>query len=422
MVLGKPETSAPSTTSQGLVNVPDLTRVWNGFRLIAGSFTLLAGAFLGVLWGWRGGYLTAALALAVIIDASDRRRRPRRSPIPAMALDVTLIGVAMVVVQLEPAGIGAPFIYMMVVPALLLPWRQAWGIMGYTVVWVAVALSDWSLLPLAADASPEVITAVAYLIFATHTVALVVVVSSALDRSHRARDQFLASVSHEIRTPLTSILGWSRMLREGSVTLDASEQAEAIQMIESEAEEVTGIIEDLLAAAQLDIGVLAVQEQSVDLDTEARAVVASMDLDENRRIEIRGSAHPVLGDPLRVRQIARNLISNAMRYGGPETWISLSSEASTCMLTVSDNGSGIPQNLQRSIFEPYVRASGARSAIQAIGLGLTVSRNLANLMGGDLQYSRSSGATDFTLTLPIASSQEPAAVNVQVNEVSSASR
>lgn len=413
---------AAPAVSHGLVNVPDLAIVWHGFRMVTGSFTLLTGAALGLWWGWWGGYVAAGLAGAAVVDAWHRRRSPERSPMPAMVLDVTLIGVAMVVVQLEPAGIGAPFLYMMVVPALLLPWRQAWYIMGYAVAWTLAALIGVDVVPLAATASPDVITGVAYLIFAGHTVSLVVLVSGALDRSHRAKDQFLAAISHEIRTPLTSILGWSRVLRDAFVSLDTSERAEALQLIEAEAEEVTDIVEDLLTAAQLDIGVVAVQQQPIDLVAEAQAVLAAKSPDPRKTIEVRGSTSSASGDPLRVRQIIRNLISNALRYGGDEISITISTKASQHTLTVSDNGPGIPQELQHRIFEPYVRAGGNNVPQQAVGLGLTVSRNLARLMGGDLQYRRVSGATVFELALPVAPPRESTTIDTAHNTRSIASQ
>ncbi|MCH7670428.1 MAG: HAMP domain-containing histidine kinase [Acidobacteria bacterium] len=412
MKLRNTESLATPAMAQGLVYVPDLTRVWHRFRLVTGSSTLVAAAVLGVLWGWWGGYITAALAGVAMADTYRRLRNPGLAPMPAMFLDVTLVGVAMVVVQLRPAGIGAPFIYMLVMPALMLPWKRAWWIMGYAMAWTAVALVGFDVTPLTAAVSPGVITAVAYAIFGGHTVALVVVISNALDRSYEAKDQFLAAISHEIRTPLTSILGWSKVLQDEFVTLDASEKAEALQTIESEAEEVTDIIEDLLVAAQLNSGGLAVQKQFIDLATEARAVLATMKLDPSRRIAVRGSTRPALGDPLRIRQIIRNLITNTKRYGGSETWIDLYSAESQCALAVSDDGPGVSQGLQDHIFEPYVQGGGAHRAEQTMGLGLTVSRDLALLMGGDLQYRHAAGVTVFTLTLPSAPPQEPAIVEL----------
>jgi signal transduction histidine kinase len=372
---------------------------------LLGGAIIIVGVVLGAVWEWAGGFITAALAAAVAVDALIRRREPGRSALPSMVLDITLIGIAMVVVRLEPAGIGAPFIYMLIVPALLLSWGQAWWVMTYAAAWTLIALIGFDIVPFPdAVAAPDVITAISYVIFAGLSIALVVVVSGALDRSRRSRDQFLASISHEIRTPLTSILGWSRLLRDEHSALGEAEKDEALRLIESEATEVTHIVEELLTAAQLDSGALTVHSRSIDLHGEIVAVVVAKSLDPADAIAVEGNAAPAWADPLRVRQIIRNLLTNATRYGGSDTWINLSSDEKWCTLAVSDNGSGIPPELEHHIFDPFVQAGHARGDLQPIGLGLTVSRHLAQLMGGDLSYRRESGATRFELTLPIARS------------------
>ena len=394
--------AASPLTPRGLVNVPDLAESWHTFRAVMGTITVVTGVVLGAMWGWAGGFIAAALAAVAVVDALIRRREPQRPALPAMLLDITMIGVAMVVVQLEPAGIGAPFIYLLVVPALLLSWSQAWWVMAYGAAWTLLALMGFEVIPFPdVAAAPEVITVISYVMFAGLTIALVVVVSNALDRSRRSRDQFLASISHEIRTPLTSILGWSRLLRDEHSALGEADKDEALRLIESEATEVTDIVEELLTAAQLDSGALSVRNRRIDLREEVAAVLLAKCLEPADAIAVAGSAADAWADPLRVRQIIRNLITNATRYGGGETWISLSSDNSWCTVAVSDNGSGIPPELEHHIFDPFVQAGQARGTQQPIGLGLTVSRHLALLMGGELSYRREAAATRFELRLPI---------------------
>jgi signal transduction histidine kinase len=394
-----------SITARGLVNVPDLSESWHTFRVVVATVTVVTGVILGAIWGWAGGFIAAMLAGIAVADAVIRRREPQRSALPAMLLDITMIGVAMVVVQLEPAGVGAPFIYMLVVPALLLAWTQAWWVMVYGAAWAVLALIGFEVVPFPDVATaPEVITVISYVLFAGLTVALVVVVSGALDRSRRSRDQFLASISHEIRTPLTSILGWSRLLRDEHSALGEADKDEALRLIESEATEVTDIVEELLTAAQLDSGALTVRNRRIDLREELGAVLLAKDPDPEEAMAVDGSAADAWADPLRVRQIIRNLLTNATRYGGEETWVTLSSDDTWCTLSVFDNGSGIPPELEHQVFDPFIQAGQARGTQQPIGLGLTVSRHLALLMGGELSYRRESGATRFELTLPVAGS------------------
>jgi diguanylate cyclase (GGDEF)-like protein len=185
---------------------PELTLSWHGFRVMTASLTLSSAVVLGVIWSWGGGFLVAALAIVAITDALYRRRHPATSSLLSTTLDVTLIGTAMVVVQLEPIGIGAPFIYMLVVPAILLPWKKAWYVMAYAVAWSGAALIGWEIVPLTQAVSPMTITVIAYVIFAGHTVALVVVVSGALGRWQRAAERVEEQMKHLAgHDPLTGL-------------------------------------------------------------------------------------------------------------------------------------------------------------------------------------------------------------------------
>lgn len=106
-------------------------------------------------------------------------------------------------------------------------------------------------------------------------------------------------------------------------------------------------------------------------------------------------------DPLRFRQIVRNLLSNATRYGGDKIWIEIEDRAETITVSVVDNGDGVPVALEKRIFEAYERGNhGAVAQPGSVGLGLAVSRRLADLMGGTLEYRRVDGTTRFELSLP----------------------
>ena len=105
----------------------------------------------------------------------------------------------------------------------------------------------------------------------------------------------------------------------------------------------------------------------------------------------------VLADPHRVRQILRNLLTNAQRYGGPRCRVVVGSTGATVWLEVRDDGIGIPDDEAERIFDPYVTAGGKES----VGLGLAVARQLARLMGGELILERSAAETVFRLQLPV---------------------
>lgn len=111
-------------------------------------------------------------------------------------------------------------------------------------------------------------------------------------------------------------------------------------------------------------------------------------------------AAPAYADPLRVRQILRNLITNAQRHGRPPVTITGSMSEGRCVVTVTDRGKGIPKDAEMRLFEPYARFGPADGQPLSVGLGLHVARRLARLMDGDLTYRREDSETKYELTLP----------------------
>jgi signal transduction histidine kinase len=129
--------------------------------------------------------------------------------------------------------------------------------------------------------------------------------------------------------------------------------------------------------------------------------VAAFVLNGTPRPAISGDDHEVVADPIRLRQILRNLFTNALRFGGPNIGFESVRVGDKVMLRVTDDGPGPDPELVESIFEPYVHVRWERTPA-SIGLGLAVSRHLAQLMGGDLTYGRRSEVTVFELVLPAA--------------------
>ena len=107
-----------------------------------------------------------------------------------------------------------------------------------------------------------------------------------------------------------------------------------------------------------------------------------------------------IGDPVRLRQIVRNLITNAIRYGGDDVFIEYESRDDRVVLSVRDNGEAIPAEAHERIFLPYFSAHDAGSRPSSVGLGLTVSRQLADMMGGHLAYTHDGQWSVFELELP----------------------
>ena len=214
----------------------------------------------------------------------------------------------------------------------------------------------------------------------------------------RAKDEFIASVSHEMRTPLTAVLGFAEVLREEWSESVSPEAREMMEVIAREAKDAANIVEDLLVAAQPEK--LSIAVELLDLRVEAERVVTELQLGESVAVVGSGSARQVQADPFRIRQIVRNLLVNATRYGGEQVGIEVSGDPDEVTLEVWDDGPGVAGDAESSIFEPYFSTSGSGYQPGAMGLGLSVSRSLALLMGGDLTYHHSPGRCGFRLVLP----------------------
>ena len=224
----------------------------------------------------------------------------------------------------------------------------------------------------------------------------------------RSKDQFVATIAHELRTPLTAVVGLSEELRSSYQLFAQDEIAEFINMIADQAHEVAAIVEDLLVAARADIGKVSVVSQDVDLQRSVEGVLAETNhlrTSTTSSISVVGEAGVAVADPQRVRQILRNLVTNAFRYGGEHVSIELARNGSWSKVIVADNGSGVPVADEDAIFEPFRRAHDAPGMPGSVGLGLSVARRLAEMMNGTLVYRRAGSRTEFELSLPAGPGQ-----------------
>lgn len=218
-----------------------------------------------------------------------------------------------------------------------------------------------------------------------------------LSASQADKARFVASVSHELRTPLTSVVGLAHTLVEPGQNISQQEQHELLELIVSESEEVAAIVEDLLVAARVDSGELSMATETLRLDEELCAMVEVCEIDVE---PIRVEPVTVVGDRVRIHQIVRNLITNADRYGGDAVAVEVYGDGTAAVLAVRDDGPGVPSDKLDLIFTAFGKAHQDNGRTESVGLGLTVSRNLAELMGGDVVYKRSDGWTSFELHLP----------------------
>ena len=221
-----------------------------------------------------------------------------------------------------------------------------------------------------------------------------------LEEMNRAKDDFLASISHELRTPLTSVMGYAQLLRDSDDRLTSAQRREAAGQVQKQAGDLNQLVDDLLVAARADMGQLTVSRVPVSLRAQGSQVLEEFGEEVSSRIPLFGEAVRATGDPNRVRQIFRNLITNAMRYGGESIRVEFLRADGVAIARVIDDGEGVAPSDRERIFLPRQRAADAPGLTAALGLGLTISHQLAGLMGGDLTYRYEQGESIFEFSLP----------------------
>jgi two-component system OmpR family sensor kinase len=217
--------------------------------------------------------------------------------------------------------------------------------------------------------------------------------------------QFVADASHELRTPLAAIRGYAELTRRvrGQVPADVTH---AIGRVESEATRMTTLVEDLLLLARLDSGRPLVHEpvelSRLIVDAVGDAHIA----DESHRYRLDLPEDPVVvpGDEQRLHQVLANLLANARTHtpAGTTVTVSLVTTADQAVLTVRDDGPGIPPALLPDIFQRFTRADTSRSrAAGSTGLGLSIVDAVVTAHAGEVSVDSTPGDTAFTVRLPL---------------------
>lgn len=219
----------------------------------------------------------------------------------------------------------------------------------------------------------------------------------------RAREEFVANASHELRTPLTSIMGLALLLEEDRAITSNETLSELVGLIAAEAADLSRMVEDMLTTARLDVGALSFQFEDVSVESIVGDVVESM---RSSGLEVIVDCRPgaVRCDPARLRQIVRNLISNACKYGEGGVWLRGAVESRTYVLDVVDRGPGVPAEIEDRLFQRFVHRGKETATSSSVGLGLSIVRSLADGMGGTVTYHRREAETCFSVRLPLGRS------------------
>jgi signal transduction histidine kinase len=215
-----------------------------------------------------------------------------------------------------------------------------------------------------------------------------------------ARGEILRTVVHEFRTPLTGIVGLAEILQSEGIRA-SGEGAEMVSMIRVEAEDMTQLTDDVLVSEGLKVGRFEVSLGAVEVGGVIDQVVHTFEL---RDIEIGAEwdAGVVLADERRLRQVVRNLVSNAVKYGGPDITVSGRNTGEHYELVVADDGDGVPEAILDRLFTPYPHLGTGTASNQSVGLGLAIVSELAEAMGGSIDHERAEGRTLFKLQLETA--------------------
>lgn len=231
-------------------------------------------------------------------------------------------------------------------------------------------------------------------------------------QSDKLKTAFLANMSHEIRTPMNAIIGFSSLLERGDCDLDT--QKEYIDIIIKSGEHLLNLIDDIIDIARIESGEISINPTAcnvVSVISEAMSMLsARMNIENRNDVQIiinnqLGKVDKTLTDPLRLKQIIVNLMSNALKFttqGTIEFGVFLA-EINKLQFYVKDTGIGIePENLEL-IFENFKQANDTiRTAYGGAGLGLAITKNLVNLLGGQIWVESELGkGSKFSFTIPL---------------------
>ena len=227
-----------------------------------------------------------------------------------------------------------------------------------------------------------------------------------LRESERAKSELVSIVAHELRTPLASVLGFTSVLLQREVTDE--QRREYLGIIEAQARRLGALVNDFLDVQHLEAGKLSIAKEMVDVGSVIRQqteLFAGQSPKHLLDVSLPPTPLPVRGDSNRLAQVVANLLSNAIKYSpdGGVVRVAGNRNDDVVRVSIQDEGVGIPAELQRDIFDKFVRGHATAEGIEGSGLGLAISRSLVEAHGGSIDFKSTKGrGSTFWFEIPTA--------------------
>ena len=235
----------------------------------------------------------------------------------------------------------------------------------------------------------------------------------AAEKANRAKSDFLSRMSHELRTPLNSVLGFAQLLALDDLT---EEQSDSVLQISRGGRHLLDLINEILDISRIETGTLSISLEPVlvedvvaDVGSLVRPIADEQGITLAVDTGLAGDTY-IAADRRRVKQILLNLMGNAIKYNHEGGRVSLSCtapDAGLMRIVVSDTGPGIPEDKFGLLFEPFERLGAEATSVEGTGVGLALSKGLAEAMGGTIGFTSSVGeGSTFWLEVPVSAGPE----------------